>query len=309
MAQLDLQVRACEAEAEGIEEILTVRAPFAGRVVFREPSPRTAYRPAPLLVVARDEGFRALLPLPREEAALLAEAERIELALRAPSPDWRFPARFLRARPLAGVDDRVEVELLCSPPDECIRALARDESVAVELAWRAPLHRLPLGQVGGLFCLLGLLLALFRLFVGGGSRAAAAGAAPAALAWSEMEGVIELQGMRLLEGLRRAAVDDPQLTALEWAMDRHHERAVAVLRRVLGKADDLHGLVTTTLAALAASQPPDGGNGHPVGHLAERLTRLVRVLFPATVTELRLRPDPRVVERPHRARQLPAAGE
>lgn len=309
MAQLDLQARACEAEAEGIQEILTVRAPFAGRVVFREPSPRTAYRQAPLLVVARDEGFRALLPLPREEAALLAEAEHIELALRAPSPDWRFPARFLRARPLAEADDTVEVELLCSPPDECIRALARDESVAVDLAWRAPLHRLALGQVGGLLGLLGLLLAVLRLFVGGTSSASAVGAAPAALAWSEVEGVIELQGMRLLEGLRRAVVDDPQLTALEWAMDRHHERAVAVLRRVLGQAEDLHGIVTTTLGALATSQPQGGDNGHPVVNLAERLTRLMRVLFPATVTELRLRPDPLLVERPHRARHRPAASE
>ena len=43
------------------------------------------------------KGFRALVPLPSEEAEALAEAEHIDLALCEPAPDWRFPARFVTA--------------------------------------------------------------------------------------------------------------------------------------------------------------------------------------------------------------------
>jgi len=155
LAQLDLEIRQCQAKLEGIQDVLTIKAPFQGIIAFADTAPAAALPMAPVVILAPDPaspgltgsagataapphpsntqrpdvvqggvGFRFRLRMSESEAAHLSEAGTVRLGLVAPVLQRRFPGRFLQCRPLSEEPGYVLAELACMPPAETIRDLA-----------------------------------------------------------------------------------------------------------------------------------------------------------------------------------------
>lgn len=154
LEQLDLEIRQCQARLDSIEDVLVIKAPFSGAVAYADPAPRMALPLAPVVVLAREEGFRFQLRLPESEAVPLSKAGMVPLSLVDPVLYRRFPGRLLKWEPMPLEPGYVLADLACTPPAETIRDLAsRDWSyrswapgreLRVRLMWRPPLIANPL---------------------------------------------------------------------------------------------------------------------------------------------------------------------
>ena len=154
---------------------LEVAAPFAGRVAWRDPSPRKAYGAQPLLVIAPPDAFRLRVRLPAREVDALAAAGPVVIELVDRAVERRFPGRLAESRPLAEDPDYLLAEVACDPPGEAVRDVAAGESVKARLRWAPPPATLPLVRLGATLAALGSLGALLAR-----RRAAAPLALPAA---------------------------------------------------------------------------------------------------------------------------------
>ena len=90
---------------------------------------------------------------------------------------------------------------------------------------------------------------------------------------------LQVLGQRLRESIRRQAIDPALLSALEWAIDRHHTRAIEHLASGLDHDPDLPGSLSAFLSAQAAAEDHAGGSG--LGNSADRVRRIVEAVAPS----------------------------
>jgi predicted nucleic acid-binding Zn-ribbon protein len=316
LEQLRLKIEECRAELTGAEQTLVVRAPFDGVVVFRDPSPRAADEHQPLLVLGRESGFRMRLRLPRSQMAALEEAGEVTIELVDPAVEPYFGGRFLRARSLPHKRRYVVAELACHPPRETVRELVEGEEVNSRLVWRPPLVMLWPFQAGAVALILGMAARIAtaagllrkrqrpkthhsdgngRVPAGSTSPIAAFGASSdtktpgdrplpcaARLESGSVAAMLELLGARLREAVLNDEVDEDLVSTLEWALDRHHVRAVRRLRAGL----DCDELLEQRVGQLLEEAERTQGNGD--GHLSPRTEQLDRVLRVLEAVEPRL---------------------
>ncbi len=299
LEQTRLEIRQCRAERDGLERTLAVRSPVEGRVLFRCASPQMALDRAPLLCVGPADAFRARLRLTAGELGSLEQAGSVVLLLKQPGVYRRFTGRLYSHRTLDQDTGYVLAELLCQPPEECVQALAEGERVEVELDWKPPLTNLPVVWAAAALALVGTFLAAgaaWKRNHGPAPDAAATGqdeqgkAAPSdgpvdldqalgryvSVAYGEEGRRLHLLGHRFARALGDGRVDDDLLAALEWALDRHQGRAVAILRQCLSEQELTASMIQEYLDA---REPMGGANG-------DRLARVCRILLDDEAADL-----------------------
>jgi len=153
--QLGVEIAQAKAEIAGLLASLVANAPFPGKVVYRDPSPRTAGSKAPLVVLAGRDALRLRLRMPRAEANALAEEARVVLELLHPEVQRRFTGRLIRTEALPADPGYVVAEVACRPPQRTVRSLVDDTVVSARLAWRPWLGVYPLFWVGAVLASLG----------------------------------------------------------------------------------------------------------------------------------------------------------
>ena len=309
LEQLDLELQQCQAQREGVEQTLEIRAPHAGTVVFRDPSPRSAEEQRPLFVLAKSPGFRLQAKLPRGQLASLAAAGDVTIELLDPFVEPFFVGRFLQARPMPRKPNYVVADLACQPPEEAIRELLEGEKIVARLQWRPPLTTLLPFQVGAVLLLAGGMLWLITLVhrprrkdqtlqSGSNGHGDAKHESPvpeAAMARArrsqlpvrrktDLESgpvavLHELLGERLREGVLRDEVDSDLLSALEWALDRHHSRAVRQIRAGL-RSDDVFEKRVHQLHEEVAASHSCNGKSLPMPDKRERVLRVLQTVLP-----------------------------
>lgn len=308
LEQLDLKIQECRAEAAGVQKTLSLRAPYDGRVVYCDPSPRSAERHQPLFVLARNPGFRLQVRLPRSQLDALRQAGDVTWGLVDRSVEPYFGGTFLDARPLPRKPRYVVAELACQPPKDAIRDLLDGQRIVARLQWRPPLATLQIFRVGarlGLAGLAGWVVSLFGYArrpsqerrakeCVSGPRPHAGFAVPttSTAVWApspdgsetELDGlesgsvaaIHELLGERLREAILRNHVDRELISAVQWALDRHHFRAVRQLRIGLGRDDELEARVRR----LCSESRSHGDNGSTPRRDREQLLQVLNAIDP-----------------------------
>jgi hypothetical protein len=320
LQQIDVELRQCVAELAGLRRTLIVAAPFAGRVAFRAAAPNNVAEGDPILVLAPADGFRLQLRLAASEARSLARAGPVVLELDdEPAVERRFEGRLVTTRSLAHDLRHVMAELVCDPPADAVRALALADGkpIGVSLRWQPPVHQAFLFRVGAAVSAAGGLAALALVVVRtkrwtsrvqpSDSTVADAAVPPApglegvtavptsletttSLAMTGMSGAVgpmlQLIGAQLREAVVRGAIDPALLAAAEWAIDRHHARAVRLLGTGLGDDEQL----VQQVAALATELPSESWAEHSDGSGSvddESRERLLRILNAVGGTRVR----------------------
>jgi hypothetical protein len=138
-AQAAARVREAQAALTGLSGEQEVRAPFAGKIAYRSPSPNATRPRGTLLVLGPQDGFRLTARLARDEADALREQGEATIEVGEDSPERRIPARFRKAAALAHEPGHAALELECQPPPEVVRRLAEGEKLTVAFAWQPPL--------------------------------------------------------------------------------------------------------------------------------------------------------------------------
>jgi hypothetical protein len=308
LRRLDVRIAEAEVALAGARQRQAAAAPFAGHVAFRAPAPRAARRQEPLLVLSPGAGFRLEVRLPAGQVEALRAAGTVSLEADGARLERRFSGELLRARALAHEPSTVVAELECRPSGESVKALAEGEKVPVRLLWRPPLETVLPFQAGAVLALAGALGWLVgRPGTGRGApprpaparpSAPPASASPAALAgphrafgelppapngapadveFGRQGHLLRGMGVRLREGILRGEAEPALLGALEWALDRHHARAVRLLSEGLGSDPELAERAEALLLRLGKDSGPDGLA------LAGRLAAVLRVVGPEVV--------------------------
>lgn len=311
LVQNRLEVQECRASLEGAQKTLLIRAPFDGSVVFRDLSPQSAGERQPVLAVSRQAGCRMQVRLPSSQAAALQQAQEVILELSEPAVEPYFSGRFLAAAVLQHKPRYALAELTCQPPPETVRDLVAGEEVRTRLRWRPPLLTLTLFRTGIAIAVLGAAVwlatgwwlhprrvpqqqsrqrvtaaAVSSLAANAQPTAVPEFAAPAAtgraaclarLEAGTVAGLHELLGARLRESLLCRELDEELITALEWALDRHHVRAVRQLRTGLQWDEELAESVGRLLQQFQGHPPGGNGKGSSMTG-GENLDRMIRVL-------------------------------
>jgi len=293
--QLDVEIAQAEAELAGVRRSLVVTAPFPGRVVYRERSPRTAGRDSPLAVLAREDALRLRLRLSAAEADALAKESDVRLELTEPDVERRFTGALLRRDALAAEPGYVAAEVACHPPRRTVRGLAGDTVVRARLAWRPPLTVYPWFWAGAILAAVG---ASGRVVLGRWARKAEArvrleaprpsvrrpvagrAAAPASLEGAAAQcsaRLLRVLGQQLAvmvaEGRREAGL----LDAVEWVLDRAATQAIVEIREGLNGDPYVHERIRQVQQRLD-SQAAASGPETPHDTFDRRLGHVLRVV-------------------------------
>lgn len=138
LSQASAKVRECQATVAALAGGQEARAPFAGRVAYRAPSPNAVRPGGALLVLGPENGALLTARLARSEADALRDSPEVVLEV-GDGPERRVPARFRGARDLAHEPGQAALQLECQPPPEVVRRLAEGEKLTVAFGWRPPL--------------------------------------------------------------------------------------------------------------------------------------------------------------------------
>jgi len=296
--KLDIEHRQIERELGGLQESLEVRAPFAGRVAYRAPSPSSVRNGAPLVVLAKADQFRFQIQLPRWMLRSLQAAGAVPLEL-VEDLDREEPRRFVRRHfqgALAGwiglPDHRgyAIAELHCQPPPESVAILALGERVAARLVWRPPLYTVPSVVLSSLAAAVGLgVWGYLRTRVPRALESPAVASLPNPHRPATVhvgteygaEGVmLRMLGAQLRQCLVGREPDGNVIAAAEWALDRHRARAIRLLALGLSPDDELREHIEGLLRENAqfdqsAEAEPANGDGLP-----RRLYNVLRAVTP-----------------------------
>lgn len=154
---LDLEVKSLKAERQRLADTIIVRAPFAGKVIYRHPAPQLAAERMPILALARAGGFVVQLRLPTGEVESLKRAGPVRLTIEAPVLRQHLNARFLRAEAEPAEPSVMLVILQCELVPEVLPILASTQNrVAVHLDWSPPLTNSGLFLLGACISFAGM---------------------------------------------------------------------------------------------------------------------------------------------------------
>ena len=148
LQEIEYQIQQCDAQLSGLEHTLTIKAPFSGHLVYRNPSPSTALTDNPLLVLAPAKGLRLRIRLASLEANALEKAGPVILEMVWQDVQRRFLGYLIGRCELNHDPGFVMGELACNPPAEAVRDLASNKTVKARLLWSPPLYNHPLFNLG-----------------------------------------------------------------------------------------------------------------------------------------------------------------
>jgi hypothetical protein len=239
---VEYDITILSAERDRLTEAGQVRAPFAGRVVYRHPAPGLASENSPILAISVGTGFTAKVRLPSDEVdELAAQGQEVQLALENPILHRFFTGRYVRSEPVPFESSRVIAYFDCTLPPEIVSYLGGTaDPVRVRLLWRPSLTR----KLGFQISLL-LLLASIPAFVWGARRTAAEtpslarfgrvttgapiGSTAAVLEEVSPESDLRSLAARFRQQLRRQQLDPELLAKVERMLARHRGRAARIL--------------------------------------------------------------------------------
>lgn len=146
------------AERDRFLDTTQMKAPFAGHIVFRHPTPELATEGAPILALSAGLGFIAQIRLPRAEVDQLASNRwSVPLALEHPILHNVITGHFIRAEPLPMEDDQAIAFFECGLPSEIVVGLGNStERVRVRLLWKPSLVSNTNFQVSALLAAFGV---------------------------------------------------------------------------------------------------------------------------------------------------------
>lgn len=148
LQEIEYQIQQCDAQLSGLEHTLTIKAPFGGHLVYRNPSPSTALTDNPLLVLAPAKGLRLRIRLASLEANALEKAGPVILEMVWQDVQRRFLGYLIGRCELNHDPGFVMGELACNPPAEAVRDLASNKTVKARLLWSPPLYNHPHFNLG-----------------------------------------------------------------------------------------------------------------------------------------------------------------
>lgn len=160
-AQAIAKVREQQAGLDGLGKEQEVRAPFAGRIAYRAPSPNAMRQRGAVLVLGPDNGFLLTARLARSEVDALRDGGEVMLEVGEDSPERRVPAQFRKTASLAHEPDHAALQLECQPPPEVVRRLAEGEKLNVVFAWHPPLASMWPFRAGIILLAVGFLALIF----------------------------------------------------------------------------------------------------------------------------------------------------
>jgi hypothetical protein len=219
-----------------------------------------------------------------------------------PTVERFFSGTLLRARPVLQKPGYVIAQLACRPPEQTIRELLEGARIEARLQWRPPLLALPLVRIAAVLSTVGLAIWLLGLVVGwlaammgrpvasnsrpqGNGQPAPAlgvGSTPGPLETGSVSALHELLGERLREVVLRDEVDTDLLASIEWALDRHHVRAVRQMRAGFHWDAALARRVAQLRSQWEGDHGPShsvsDGNGHRYSRDRERILRVLRAI-------------------------------
>jgi hypothetical protein len=238
---VEYDITILSAERDRLTEAGQVRAPFAGRVVYRHPSPGLASENSPILAISGGTGFTAKVRLPSDEVEQLAsEGNEVQLALENPVLHRFFTGRFVRSEPVPFEPSRVVAYFDCALPSEIVSYLGSTaEPVRVRLLWRPALANQPGFQASLL-----ILVASIPVFAWG-ARSTASGPpsfirvdrtetrarinSPKVGEEIAPESDLRSLAVRFRQQLRVQQLEPELLAKLERMLDRHRDQAECIL--------------------------------------------------------------------------------
>jgi hypothetical protein len=278
--KIEIELEQVETELAGWKSKLEVRAPFAGRIVFSAPSPGSTQSQEPLVVLAPDDGLRFQVRLPEWTRASLQRAGAVPCQLledlqrdeQRRFVERRFLASLVRWQDLPAHAGYGLAELRCDLPEEAVYRLGLGEQIAARLIWQPPPYASPAFLLSLLVCCVGGAAWVADSFLC--RRAPAQISASPASARQDGASLRELStefgtdgtmlrtlGSQLREMIARRELDEPLISAAEWALERHRGRAVRLLRLGLGDGDELCRLLDGFLRQRAEQHRPSGRRG------------------------------------------------
>ncbi len=299
-----VELKQLEEKLAGWHRKLEVRAPLAGKVVYRASSPGSVLPGEPLIVLAPAGGLRFDVRLPRWMAGPLEHAggvacellEDLERDEQRRFIESRFSARLARWKDLPDHPGYGLAALTCAIPPEAVRRLGLGEQIAARLVWRPPLYLAPA-------FLLSAVLAGVGCIGWGGSirwrrgasaphrRAAAAGNGHGAIDTTLIEfgaegAMLRTLGTQLRNLIVRGELDPHVIAAAEWALDRHRARAVRLLSLGLGDTHEVREYLEQFMKERSRTERTPRGIslGHPDAAL-DRLIAILRAIAPDAVQE------------------------
>lgn len=324
LAQLDLEIRQCQAKLEGIQEVLTIKAPFAGIVAYADPAPATALPMAPVVILTPEQGFRFRLRMTEAEIGPLSRTGSVTLGLVTPILQRRFAGQLIKWDRLQHEPGYVLAELSCMPPPETIRDLAAHDwgahdwvqmpTVKVRLLWQPPVQVTPVFYPA--ICMLavgltGICAAWLQRSYRRSRADTSASPKPAENPVSRPQANLPAEliapllttgpaldavdvesgaagrnllmlGQRFRESIKRQSVEPALLRAMEWAIDRHHTRAIQHLATGLDHDPELPSSLQRLLQGWNESEENKGEQERT----ADRMIRIVRAVAPELLGEL-----------------------
>ena len=302
LEKVEAKTRQVNAELDGLQSEKTVTAPFSGRVVYRAAAPRTAFNDAPLLVLAPEDGLRMLVRLPLREIEELAETQEVPIALEKPVVRWRFTGRLVKEHVLPDEPGYAIAELSCDLPARTVGELVADNDRRIDarLLWRPPLTSIPMFYLAVVMVGVGVSGWVVSLVWQKDQRqrirakepndgqeklqpvapaASMIPTIPAAFSGAP-DTTLRMVAQRLREELSQNEPDADILSAVEWALDRHHGRAVRMLREVLEKEPEACDMLRLHLAESNGFGHEDSDSRSEHGlSVRQRLDRIARAVL------------------------------
>jgi hypothetical protein len=320
LIQLDLEIRQCQAKLEGVQDVLTIKAPFDGVIAYSDPAPGTALPMAPVVILTPEQGFRFRLRMTEAEIVPLSKTESVTLGLIAPVLQRRFPGRLIKWDRLPHEPGYVVAELACLPPSETIRELAAHDwgahdriqmpTFKVRLLWHPPIFVSPVFYPAVGMVAVGLIGFCTMLLQGsrklprssGDAKASTEGRttthpavistelisppAPTSLACNALDleaGALgrnlQMLGQRFRESIKRQSVEPTLISSLEWAIDRHHARALEHLATGLDHDPDLTPSLQRLISSSRTARRSDGA-GQEQAVAVDRILRIIEAIAP-----------------------------
>jgi len=295
--QIKHELTQCQRKMAGLEQKLEARAPESGQVAYRTPSPSTAYRTNPLLVIAPENAFRLRVRIPTAQAQSLRKEDSVSLEVLRSKVDpkdtvgqparhlvRRFPAQPVSYEALAHQPTMSVMEMQCHPPAEAVRDLALGGEVQARLLWMPPLLSLPLFRLGLVPAIIGILgMAISKSTQRSLSTPVAAPSGPKPANAHLRSGDPDITAVRLLgeqlgQSIREGELDPALVATIEWVLDHHGLDGA----RALAQGLEEQGPVRVELKRLASLCEVGGSDPESQRRkrLFERLCTALDVIVP-----------------------------
>jgi len=153
------QLGALIAEKQKNLSVSQIKAPFAGQVVYRHPSPGLAGDNTPVLAISSGTGFNARIWMSDADVRQIAHAGEVQFGIQNAIMKRYFVGQFKKAE-YAPYENRMIAHFDATLPIEAISSLSSSsEPMRVQLLWRPP----RMGDIWFRFAILLLLLGALLL--------------------------------------------------------------------------------------------------------------------------------------------------